>query len=242
MEKLIGTIFSEVTPPRDADVSIHNNTLYVKKWNWDYQDCLLFQKSAQRFISQKRKLRIYIFCNHPHCFTLGRGNERGQSELVDFNPELENKLNFPLYKIHRGGGITFHYPGQWIFYPIVSINENYSLEDHMCWQLKTVKEVLKSTFNLGNVMAAKKLMGVWYERQKLASIGVGLNRFVTEHGLALNLVYDKTMFNELLKINPCGMNSETYTSLDKIKDISTDNLIEKFHQSFLDSFTEILPC
>lgn len=235
MEKIKNSMFSDFEIIEGLDYSIRNNTLSVKKWSWDYTDFLEFQKKAQAYISTHKKQRIYIFCNHPHCFTVGRGNERGAKDLIDFDKNLVQDLIYPVHEIHRGGGITFHYPGQWIFYPIVAINNEYTLETHMCWMLKSVKEILKDKYGLDHVMAAKKLMGVWYERKKLASIGVGLRRFVTEHGLALNLIHDEEMFKEVHKTNPCGMNPTTYTTLDKIKSIKERDLIEEFHQYYLES-------
>lgn len=236
MDKVNHSIFSSLIIPENCDVIIQGKTLCIKKWNWDYQNCLEFQKQSQELVRQHRDHRVYIFCNHPHCFTIGRGNERGRDDLVDFEESLADNLSFPLFSIHRGGGITFHHPGQWIFYPIVSISQNYTLDDHMCWLLKSVKENLKINFGLDKVMATKKLLGVWHERKKLASIGVGLNRFVTEHGIALNLVYDKKMFSELIKINPCGMDSQTYMAVDQLIE-NRLNLINHFHESY---FSELL--
>lgn len=234
MEELKKTIFSELIFPEAAEVELQGNTLLVKKWNWDYEDCLNFQKRSQDLIRQNKDYKIYIFCNHPHCFTLGRGNERGRDDLVSFDTTLISFLKFPVHKIHRGGGITFHYPGQWIFYPIVAINKSYTLDDHMCWLLKSVKNVLKEDFGIEKAMTAKKLMGVWVERQKIASIGVGLNRFVTEHGLALNLIYDEEMFNEVKKTNPCGMSPTTYICANQL--IETDaKIIDQFHSTFTKS-------
>lgn len=220
--------FGDFKFPQDSKVDLQDNMAIVTKWNWDYLESLNFQKKAQEFIQSNRDLKIYIFCNHPHCFTLGRGNERGNDELVEFDESLN--LNYQIFKIHRGGGITFHYPGQWIFYPIVDINQKQTLDDLMCWMLKGTKDVL-TNLGMRNIITAKKLMGVWKDKKKLASIGLGLNRFVTEHGLALNLIYDKDMFNELSKINPCGINSQTYVSADQY--ISSESLIEKFHNEFI---------
>ena len=106
--------FKELILPGNCESFVENQTLYLTKWNWDYQDFLIFQKNAQKLVQHNRKLRVYIFCNHPHCFTLGRGNERGRDDLVSFDEKLEIGLKYPLHKIHRGGGISFHFPGQWI--------------------------------------------------------------------------------------------------------------------------------
>ena len=82
-------------------------------------------------------------------------------------------------------------------------------------------------------MATKKLMGIWHGRNKLASIGVGVNRFVTEHGLALNLKFDEAMLLELQKISPCGINPTTYSCVDNILPLKSDKLIERFHEEYL---------
>lgn len=232
MGKIDHPVFSNLQLPIDCEVNIKKNILYITKWNWDYEDCLKFQKASQEIIRNNRDHKIYIFCNHPSCFTLGRGNERGREDLVDFDESVEKNLRFPIHRIHRGGGITFHHPGQWIFYPIVSINQKYTLDDHMCWLLKSVKEILRDEFGLEKVMATKKLLGVWYERKKLASIGVGLNRFVTEHGIALNLIYNKDIFDELIKINPCGMDSKTYMSVDQLVK-SNESMVKSFHEMYV---------
>ncbi len=227
--------FSELSIPKFVDSTIYGDVLIITKFNWDYEACLDFQKEAQSYIQKNRHLKIYIFCNHPHIFTLGRGNERGVLGLTEFDESKTSNLSFPVHKIRRGGGITFHYPGQWIFYPIVSINTSYTLEDHMCWLLRSVKEVLIESYGLTEAISAKKLMGVWLNRKKLASIGVGLNRFVTEHGIALNVLRDKTMFDELVKINPCGMDSQTYQAMEEVCEVGEDP-IREFHQHFLNKY------
>ena len=222
--------FDSLELPPNCETIVYANILTVTKWDWDYAECLDFQKKAQAFIRENRSLKIYIFCNHPHVFTLGTGNERGQKDLVEFQPEDEKKLSFPLFKIRRGGGVTFHYPGQWIFYPIVALSPKNNLEELMCWMLKEVASILRESFNVENVLAAKKLMGVWVDRRKIASIGLGVNRFVTEHGLALNLQKDELMSRELRKISPCGLNFSTYLSLEELNS-KNDNL-QKFHELF----------
>lgn len=231
MAQIKDSIFANLALPSNADIDLQGKRLIITKWNWEFSDCEKFQKSAQELIAKNRDHEVYIFCNHPHCYTLGRGNERGREDLVEFDENLIQSLSLPIHKIHRGGGITFHFPGQWIFYPIKSINQNYTLETHMCWLLKHVKEIIRDEYGLKSVMATKKLMGVWYERKKFASIGVGLNRFVTEHGIALNLFFDEKMRQELIKINPCGMNSDTYIALKNYTD--TEALLDDFHAKSL---------
>lgn len=228
--------FSELDIPQDLEYEVRDSILMLKKWNWNYEDCLKFQKKAQAFIQVNRKLKIYIFCNHPHCFTMGRGNERGVEGLVDLTESEKKSVKFPVYNIHRGGGITFHYPGQWIFYPIVALKESYNLCHLTNWMLKSVKTVLTEDFEIPNVITANKLMGVWKDKSKLASIGIGISKFVTEHGLALNLLEDKEMFFELRKINPCGINPTTYITAESQMNEIPNEFIESFHHAFVQKF------
>ncbi len=211
--------------PSGSNVTELDNTIIITKWLWDYESFLEYQTYYQQVVRESEKLKIFLICNHPHCFTLGRGNERGNSDLIDFPDESLSNLDLPSYKIHRGGGITFHHPGQWIFYPIMKISPNYTLEDHMCWQLKLISNTLRENFNLDYVVATKKTMGVWYQKKKVASIGVGVKRFVTEHGIATNILFDDRMKQALSQINPCGLNSSVYTSLSEIisKQVSIDS-------------------
>lgn len=237
MEEIKLSPFSEVNFPEGSEYLLKDKVLFITKWNWDFKDCENFQNELLEIVKANKSYKAYIFCNHPHCFTLGRGNERGAKELVEFDASSESLLSFPLHKIHRGGGITFHYPGQWIFYPICAINEQYSLDDHMCWVLKAVTKVLKENFDLTDALTAKKLMGIWTDKMKIASIGVGLKKFVSLHGLALNLKYDEKMFDELKKINPCGLNPETYICLDQKKPEHSEGVLENFHQAFINSIS-----
>lgn len=226
--------FNDLLDKFNIDGHIFENTLVIKKWNWDYLIALEFQKACQKMVFKNKKLKVYIFCNHPHCYTLGRGNERGQQDLIDFDFQLEQNLNFNVHKIKRGGGITFHYPGQWIFYPIVALGPQNSLSELMKWMLVSVRDIIANEFGVKDVITANKLVGVWYKKMKLASIGMGADRFITEHGLALNLVYDKLMFDELLKISPCGISPTTYVSLDKILMTPYEDLVETFHNLFIE--------
>lgn len=223
--------FSSLELPKDCRFENHEDTLYITKWGWDYEDFLSSQKRFQDFVRKNSGAKIYIFTNHPHCFTLGRGNERGNEELIDFDKSVQRSLAFPVFPIHRGGGITYHYPGQWIFYPIQRVTPSYTLHDHMCWLLKLVRDHINETYELKSI-ATQKIMGVWLDKRKLASIGVGLNRFITEHGLAFNLNEDEKMSQELLKINPCGLNSETYTFLNKVLG-QPEIELENFHSAIL---------
>lgn len=214
---------------------LSDQVLSIKKWNWEYLNSLECQNHAVDFIKQNRALKIYIFCNHPCLFTVGRGLQKGKSSsfsnLVEFDPKKVSSV-FPIFNIKRGGGITFHYPGQWIFYPIVALGQSVSLKNLIRKMLMLTKEILESEFGIYGIDINRNFLGLWSNEHKLASVGIGTDRFVTFHGMALNLLRDQKMFTELMKINPCGLNGEIYKCVDDLVEVE-NNLLEKFHQKFI---------
>lgn len=216
--------------------SYDENTYIVTKWNWDYEKALAFQQAAQKEVLNKKNLSIFICTSHPHCFTMGRGLQKIQGKVIDGLVEATEEqlklLPFPLYQIRRGGGLTFHYAGQFIFYPIVNLNNSK-------WNLSAlVNKVMNSAKTVLGVdsisLKSGELMGLWFENQKMASVGIEINRFVTMHGMALSLIHDEEMFQALGSFNPCGLQSQTYTSVEKLFGVKKS--LDVFKNEFLKTF------
>lgn len=245
MERLIDEFFSfiksEVTNlmlEKDAikierfNSAYFSDVLIITKWNFDYAQALELQLLSVKFVHQRAvlcghpELSIFIFCNHPLCLTNGRGLQKSAgnivSGLVDFGSDYYEKVSkelcVPYFKIKRGGGLTFHHTGQWIFYPIVNLNTGkISFKELLYWVLEKVKQSLEEEFCVSDLDYSNKFLGIWWKNDlKLASIGVGIEHFVTYHGIALNLVSDQVVFDLLKKVNPCGLSSETYVWLNNL--------------------------
>ena len=202
-----------------SNISIHSNTLIIKKFNWDFQESLQCQKECHQFVRENKKLKIFIICNHPHCFTLGRGLQRGKNipNLESFDESNTSKLSFACHKIKRAGGLTFHYPGQIVVYPIVSLGEHtFSLKELISSLFSSVKFFCLE--DSGTILEENNghLVGLWHKSKKVASLGIAISHFTTYHGMAFNLKNDEAMFNELRKLNPCGLSGSTYTSYEKL--------------------------
>ncbi|MEC8624552.1 MAG: lipoyl(octanoyl) transferase LipB [Bdellovibrionota bacterium] len=231
----------------------------IQKWGWDYQKAHDFQWKATQFVKENKSITIFIFCTHPHCFTLGRGLQKHKIpkdlELIDFDPHLKRRLPFPLYEIKRGGGLTFHYPGQWVFYPIVNLmSAKTDVYKIMNWVLEKSKKSIEKVFGIQNLSHEKELLGLWYENQKLASIGIAVTRFVTYHGMALNINCDPKVVEALSLVNPCGLPGKTYTYLESlVKETSShhdlvegvspleeNSLFWRFHNSFLEDLQSMV--
>lgn len=147
-----------------------------------------------------------IVCSHPSVVTLGKKS----------TPKDLTGWQGLTYEIERGGQATYHGPGQVIVYPIVDLRQSQNISGF----LETLEHSMIKTLEHFKVSARGNhergkptYTGVWVENKKIASIGIAVKRWVTFHGLALNLVRDPKAFTG---INPCGFSSDTMISLDHL--------------------------
>lgn len=199
------------------------NIYVLTRWNWDYLEAESFQLKCVDFVYKNPDISLLLICSHPHCYTLGRGlqkiKETSNIALVDFNPE--SITEFPVYQIKRGGGLTFHYPGQIVFYPIISLTKHkIAVFDLMLMILEIAKFQLESQFNFPHLEIKRDLLGLWfanvYSNAKIASIGLAASRYITYHGLALNFTYDSPLFNSLKDLHPCGLPGDIYKDIETL--------------------------
>jgi lipoyl(octanoyl) transferase len=147
-----------------------------------------------------------ILVEHPEVITLGR------------SAKAENVLHagdIPVVAIERGGDVTLHGPGQIVAYPIFLLREN---ERDLHRYLRGLEEVIiRTVAELGLVaVRVPGRTGVWTgppeAERKLASIGVAVRKWVTMHGLALNVNIDLARF---ATVNPCGFPAGVMTSMER---------------------------
>jgi lipoate-protein ligase B len=130
--------------------------------------------------------------------------------LVD--AATRQRLGIEVFEVGRGGGVTYHGPGQLVAYPILDLRPlGKDLHDY----LRRLEEVLISAAAAFGVEARRRsgLTGVWTDRGKLAAIGVRVSsQWISSHGLALNVSSDLTYFDTIV---PCGIQGESVTSLSR---------------------------
>jgi lipoate-protein ligase B len=121
-------------------------------------------------------------------------------------------LGIEVFEVGRGGGVTYHGPGQLVAYPILDLRAlGKDLHDY----LRRLEEVLIETAATFGVEARRRpgLTGAWTERGKLAAIGVRVSsQWISSHGLALNVSSDLSYFETIV---PCGIQGESVTSLSR---------------------------
>jgi lipoate-protein ligase B len=149
-----------------------------------------------------------ILVEHPHVITLGRRRESGKNVLA--------AGDVPVVEIERGGDVTYHGPGQLVAYPIVQLEEG---ERDLHGFLRNLEEaMILALADVGLAGATRRAgaTGVWIgagadglPARKIASIGIACRKWVTFHGLALNVSTDLAYFG---RINPCGFEAAVMTS------------------------------
>ena len=188
---------------------------------WDRQTDLftgiLKVKSENRNLPENKQLatdNFLLFCEHPHVYTLGKSGD--ENNLLVKKENLQT-INATYYHINRGGDITYHGPGQLVVYPVIDL-ENFFTDIHQYMRL--LEEAVIQTLSEFNIEAGRipGLTGVWLDindqkkARKICAMGVKTSRWVTMHGLALNVNTDLTYFNHMV---PCGIPDKAVTSLDK---------------------------
>jgi lipoyl(octanoyl) transferase len=188
---------------------------------WDYQTDLfnksLAIKSQNRHLSdneQQATPNYLLFCEHPHVFTLGKSGD--EKNLVIKKEDLVS-IHASYYHINRGGDITYHGPGQIVAYPIIDL-ENFFTDIHKYMRL--MEEAVILTIKEFGIEGGRihGLTGVWINAddpinaRKICALGVKTSRWVTMHGLALNVNTDLSYFNYIV---PCGISDKAVTSMEK---------------------------
>ena len=184
---------------------------------WDYQTQLFDETIAikmdnRRDENNKRITSNYLlFCEHPHVFTLGKS---GKETHLLLNENSLKAKGATYYKINRGGDITYHGPGQLVAYPIFDL-DHFFTDIHK--YLRFLEEAVIRTLSEYNIIAERVegLTGVWVDgnkptARKICAMGVKCSRWVTMHGIALNIKSDLSYFKNIV---PCGINDKAVTSI-----------------------------
>ena len=170
----------------------------------DYQTAWIWQKSLQkeRTIDPERADALVIL-EHPPVYTLGTDSSLEYLKFDHLQTEYE------LYRVERGGEVTYHCPGQIIAYPI--LNLRYFQQD-LHWYLRQLEEVVIRVLALHNLDGERidGLTGVWVEGRKIAAIGIKVSRWITMHGFALNVCPDLSGFEQIV---PCGIADRSVGSM-----------------------------
>jgi len=194
----------------------------VKPVKYDYAISKLEQRLEQ--IKQNKKNELIWILEHNEVFTAGTSFH--ESEILD--------KSIDYIKTNRGGKITYHCPGQLVFYFVIDLNKRdknirkliTGIENTI---MNTLKEYKIETFT------DNKNIGIWHKNKsgkinKIAAIGIKVKKWIAYHGFAINISNDLLAYK---KIVPCGIKDKGVINLIKIKKQNYKNIKDSLIKNFL---------
>lgn len=195
-----------------------------------YKNAYALQKEILSEVISSRREDTLILCEHPHTFTIGRS---GSKDNILADKETLDRFGIRVCETDRGGDITYHGPGQLVVYPILNL-AHFKKDIH--WYLRVLEQAAIDFLAEFGIFGHTKLgsTGVWVNANKIASIGIGIKRWVTYHGIAININTDLSYFDYIV---PCGLQGVKMASAKELLGIETQMPLakEKFTKTFMDS-------
>jgi len=213
---------------------------------WDRQEELLkenlavkaawFGKQPEERDSTIDTAHRLLLCDHPHVYTLGKS---GHMEHLLLNDARLKQLNVSFYKTNRGGDITYHGPGQMVAYPILDLEKIFT---DLGKYMRFLEEAIIRTIAEFGITGTRSQgeTGVWLDidnpakARKICAMGVRCSRWVTMHGLALNVNTDLQYFNYIV---PCGITDKGVTSMQQELGRTLD--MAEVQRVFCEKFEEV---
>ena len=191
----------------------------------DYDDALAMQTGMLAARIEGRVGDTLMMMEHPHVFTLGRG--------ADERFIVANAEGVPIRRVSRGGEVTYHGPGQLIGYPILKLEGR---DRDVTKYLRNLEGAMIDALARFGVDAWRRdaMTGVWVGAHKIASIGVGIRRWTTWHGFALNVSTDLSYFDSIV---PCGIEGCRMTSVSEVTNRAVS--VREFAAVMRESFARI---
>lgn len=223
-------------------IKIHDLGLKGYQETYDYQLSLFNEIIERKISNRKNKQELetknhLVFVEHKNVYTLGKSGNL-KNLLISEENLKKNKIEF--HKTNRGGDITYHGPGQVVCYPIIDLDNFFTDINRY---LRSLEETVILTLKDYNIVGQRsdKETGVWIDPKtlnprKICAMGVKASRWVTMHGLALNVNTNLDFFKNII---PCGIENKFITSISKECKNPVDLMLvkKKIIKNFLNVFS-----
>jgi len=196
----------------------------------DYSDSIKMMERRVYDVHQGYKKELIWFLNHDHIYTQGTSSSK---------KEVLQKTNTPIITTNRGGKITYHGPGQRIVYFIIDLNKRKKDVRKFISIIENSLILFLKKYNVDS-RSYRDRVGVWVtqnqneklqKEEKIGAIGLRLKKWITYHGLSVNINPDLNYYNN---INACGLNNYSNTSLSKLNiKIKDEDFDESYKKIFL---------
>ena len=191
------------------NIEIKKSTKPIK-----YNDAISHLENRLKLVSKNQDKELIWILEHEPIFTAG--TSFSQNDIID------KSIN--IYKTNRGGKITFHGPGQLMFYFVIDLrNKKKDIRKFISVIENSIIETLKE-FKI-ECHADRENIGIWFNNkgnlEKVAAIGVRVSKWIAYHGFCLNINNDLEPYT---KIVPCGISDKKVTNLSKISKVKFDKI------------------
>ena len=202
-------------------------SIEIKKSNKfiNYDLAMNFLEKRVIKIHKKRAKEILWILEHPSTYTAGTSFKN--NEILD--------KDIKVIKSNRGGKITWHGPGQKVFYFVIDLNtRKKDIRKFINIIEKTIIDTL-TDYNIKS-FSDKKNIGIWIDNnskiKKIAAIGIKIKRWIAYHGFSININNELDPYK---KISPCGLGNNKISSLMEIKKQNYNDLSNKLIKNFLNN-------
>lgn len=211
--------------------------IQVVRWGRTaYADALARQTELQAARLAGAAPDTLVLTEHDPVFTVGL--RTGAARNLVWDGATLAREGVAVHETNRGGDITYHGPGQLVAYPVVSLDARRDLHAY----LRFLEDVLIATVARHGLVAARRdgLTGIWIADRKLAAIGVAVRRWVTMHGIALNVAPELRHFGGIV---PCGIGAAEGTVTSLAAELGTrcptlETVADDFAAIFRDAWAE----
>jgi lipoyl(octanoyl) transferase len=188
-----------------------------------YEYAIRYMEQRLLDIHQKKSNDLIWILEHEDLYTAG--TSYNENEIID--------KSIIIQKSNRGGKITYHGPGQLIFYFVIDLkNRKKDIRKFISLIEKTIINTLK-TYKI-KTFSDKKNIGIWYKEKteiyKVAAIGVRVSKWIAYHGFSININNDLDKYKAII---PCGIKDRGVTNLKNIKDLDYTELKNRLIDNFI---------
>ena len=194
-----------------------------------YRDAIEFMKRRLRDIDQEKSNDLIWTLQHEDIYTGGTSFD--ENEIID--------KTIKVLKTNRGGKITYHGPGQLVFYFVIDLKKRKKdIRKFISIIEATIINTLKS-YQI-QTFSDKKNIGIWYDDnsqiKKIAAIGIRISKWIAYHGFSINIDNNIKKYESII---PCGIKDRGITNLMEIKSQNYENLEDRLIDNFISNLKNL---
>ena len=206
------------------DIEIKKSTKPVK-----YNDAISQLETRSKLVNKNQDKELIWILEHEPIFTAG--TSFSENEIIDKSIDIQ--------KTNRGGKITFHGPGQLMFYFVIDLrNRKKDIRKFISVIENSIIETLRE-FKI-DCHADRENIGIWINNkgklEKIAAIGVRVSKWIAYHGFSINVNNDLEKYNSII---PCGISDKGVTNLKKINNQNYELVGDKIIENFISNLNNL---